>query len=211
MPLCVIKRLLERLFCWTTGKTQRQFSLVYGPFTSTLSRECRLEGGCPISSKNFSNEVSQSAHTLIPRPPYLGYFLVLGLLQRVFISAQIEYIRVCAMECVVLRLMQIFRFCSSFKQPQELDSPTRKVCPSISFSIPQMHLQSHSHLRFDPILDLDNTVSLPKVFPVKSINAPITIHPSMFNQSIIPYKICALQAVNDGAIITNKSRGQGCL
>lgn len=171
-PLCVIKRLLERLFCWTTCNTHRQFSLQYGPFTSILSKLCFLLGGWPMSSKNFSKE-SQRGSTKIPRAPYRGYCLLRGLLHRVLMLVHALYAMVSCIPCVRLRVRHIKRFWSELKHPQEVDAPVRRVCPSITFSLPQEHLQSQSHRRFGPMLDFDITVSRPNFLPAKSINAPM--------------------------------------
>lgn len=125
-----------------------------------------------MSLKNASNE-SHDGWTYIPLAPYFGYFVLAGFLHLFRISAHILCTLVFAIPCVMLRALQINLFCSTLKQPQDCDSPDRKVCPSMDFSTPQEQRQSHSQRLFGPILSLDNTVSRPNLWLAKSMNAGI--------------------------------------
>lgn len=207
-PLCVISRLLRRLFCWTVGNTHRQLSFVYGWCTLIRSIECLSDGGCPISAKNCSKE-SHLGSTKIPFAPYLWYPLFLGLLHLLRMPDQILYTLVLAIPCDTFLSKHIKRFWSLSKHPQDFVSPVRKACPSTSFSMPHEQRHFHNHRRFFCISLFANTVRRPNLLPDKSINAPMFTALILFLRKANLSNL--LNIVNRYIIMNTQNRRHGCL
>ena len=91
MPSIMYLWTLSIFLCCSSLVDHLQFSGKYPLSLSIRSNECDGLGFSHISSRKFLNLSSHREHTLIPRPPYRWYALLLGLLHRLFMSLQVVY------------------------------------------------------------------------------------------------------------------------
>lgn len=127
-----------------------------------------------MSRKKFSNELSHSSQTRIPRPPYKGYFFILGFVHRAFIPRQARYSALCDFPCFVFAIF-LAAVVSDDRHPHERVSPllsrldlTTLVCPQSQRTF------QHDHLpRISAKL---TTVRRPNLLPVRSMSA-VTMSP----------------------------------
>lgn len=90
LPLKVSKWLLRLLLPCSRRVAHLQFSGEYEPLLSSRSKVCRALGRAPMSEKKAS-KLSHLGSKVMPRPPYRGYDLHLGFVQRVFMPDHARY------------------------------------------------------------------------------------------------------------------------
>lgn len=161
-------RLRWLAFC-SVGVAQRQFSGEYGPLTFMRSMLCLGVGLRPISLRKFGYEVLHRSQISIPRPPYSEYLVLLGLQHLCTIPPQVLYSGInfplTASPWVSPRL-----------QPQDLESPLRKLLPYTIVDFPQSHLHNQWIFSCFPTRLASayfKTISLPNRWPVMSRGAGI--------------------------------------
>lgn len=171
-PSIVIKIVFLLLSACSLYVAHRQLAGEYGPSLSMRSIVCRILpfGLGPMSSKKFTN-LYQRLQTNIPRLPYLGYDLFLGLRQRSNITSQTEYSGLSLNPC----LKFLFAVSSLCKHPHDFVFPEVIDSRRTQTISPQSHLQNHSvlYLSFFLVTSYLIAVSLPNFLPETSINSVI--------------------------------------
>ena len=158
---------LRRLFCWVMWSAQRQFSGVYGPFGSILSRV--VPSGLSFAQAANPSKVRHSSQTKTPFAPYSGYCLSLFSWQRLTMLYQPLY------KCLFrLKAQSQKRFAAAFfiaadrTHPQDVTTPFCSEYDAAIFSPPQSQRQSHLARPLVSLALRLKTVSFPNFFPVRS-------------------------------------------